>query len=207
MWSIAAERSTPETSNAMDGSSMESLLAYSARLPVLRRVIAMRSDAILASKGARPDDHPTCGRVVHRGPVLSDRDEPERAERLLVRGSRRGRRNRICFVGGDDPGGAGPGCCCSQLLRRPTNWVSKRTISSATERSTSTRPVLRCSLFQARLAIDSGRIDLALNSNSARAARLRPLLTYELPVISVITLLDMARCYLALTTGPPRSTS
>ena len=46
-----------------------------------------------------------------------------------------------------------------------------------------------------RLRSDRPRVGPQL----ARAARLRPLLTYELPVISVITLLDMARCYLALT--------
>ena len=52
--------------------------------------------------------------------------------------------------------------------------------------------------FGARVAIRSGRLDVA-RTQLARAAHLRPLLTYALPVMSVSTLLDMARAYLALT--------
>ena len=49
-----------------------------------------------------------------------------------------------------------------------------------------------------RVAIQSGRIDIA-RDRLGRAVRLRPLLTYTLPVMSVTSLLDMAHSYIALT--------
>jgi hypothetical protein len=51
--------------------------------------------------------------------------------------------------------------------------------------------------WAARITIRSGRIDDAQN-HLARAARLRPLLTYALPVVSTITLIHMARAYVEL---------
>ena len=51
--------------------------------------------------------------------------------------------------------------------------------------------------FGARLAVHADRLDLA-RDRLARAARLRPLLTYALPVVSTMALIEMARVYVAL---------
>jgi LuxR family maltose regulon positive regulatory protein len=51
--------------------------------------------------------------------------------------------------------------------------------------------------WASRAALHSGKIAEA-RSWLGRAARLRPLLSYVLPVMSVQALLEMARCYLAL---------
>ena len=51
--------------------------------------------------------------------------------------------------------------------------------------------------WNARVAVHAGRIDTA-RTLLGRAVRLRPLLTYALPVVSVLALLDEARVYIAL---------
>ena len=51
--------------------------------------------------------------------------------------------------------------------------------------------------FVARCAMHRGDLQRA-REYVARAARLRPLLTYALPVVSAQTLLELARCYLSL---------
>ena len=51
--------------------------------------------------------------------------------------------------------------------------------------------------FVARCAIHRGEVPRA-REYVARAARLRPLLSYALPVVSVQTLLELARCYISL---------
>ena len=49
----------------------------------------------------------------------------------------------------------------------------------------------------ARIALQSGQVGVA-RGRLAKAERLRPLLTYALPVVSVMTLLEMGRVHLAL---------
>ena len=51
--------------------------------------------------------------------------------------------------------------------------------------------------FVARCAMHRGDLQRA-RDYVARAARLRPLLSYALPVVSAQTLLELARCYIAL---------
>ena len=51
--------------------------------------------------------------------------------------------------------------------------------------------------FGARCAVHQGEVELA-RDYVARAARLRPLLTYALPVVSAQTLIELAHCYIAV---------
>jgi hypothetical protein len=59
--------------------------------------------------------------------------------------------------------------------------------------------------FVARCAMHRGDLERA-RKYVAWAARLRPLLSYELPVVSAQALLELARCYIGLgDTGGPRA--
>jgi len=51
--------------------------------------------------------------------------------------------------------------------------------------------------FGARCAVHQGKVELA-RDYIARAARLRPLLTYALPIVSAQTLIELAHCYIAV---------
>ena len=76
--------------------------------------------------------------------------------------------------------------------RRHRRWRSCRTAASTT-----TGRVRLVYAWAARVASHRGDLTSARDL-AARAARLRPLLTYALPVVSVQALLELARAYIAL---------
>ncbi len=196
-WANAAERSDVAM-EAADGSSTESTLAYMRACLCRDGVAAMRADSIVAHQTLAPTSPYRTSMVFTEGLSHLIAGDPEHAETLLIRSA------DGAMAIGAVPLAAMVFAVLGQLAAARDDWTGAteygERASSLIEDGTfdeywSSAPVFA---FGARVAIRSGRLDVA-RIQLARAAHLRPLLTYALPVMSVSTLLDMARAYLALT--------
>ncbi len=196
-WSNAAEHSDVSMV-AADGSSTESTLAYMRAFLCRNGVAAMRSDSIVAFEGLAPTSPYRTSMVFTEGLASLMDGDPERAEDLLIRAA-----NGATAIGAV-PLAAMVFAVLGQLAADRDDWAgaiaygdrASGLIADGTfDDYWSSAPVFA---FGARTAIRTGQLDVA-RTRLARAAHLRPLLTYALPVMSVSTLLDMARAYLALT--------
>jgi len=196
-WSNAAERSDVSM-EAADGSSTESTLAYMRACLCRDGVAAMRADSIVAHQTLAPTSPYRTSMVFTEGLSYLIDGDPEHAETLLIRSA------DGALAIGADPLAAMIFAVLGQLAAARDDWTgaaehgdrASSLIGDGTfDEYWSSAPVFA---FGARVAIRSGRLDVA-RTQLARAAHLRPLLTYALPVMSVSTLLDMARAYLALT--------
>ena len=196
-WSNAAERSAVSADTA-DGSSMASMLAYLRTFLCRDGVLAMRADSILAYDGLAPMSPYRASMVFTEGLSYLLEGDPDRAEPLVSRSA------EAALAVGAVPFAAMGFAVLGHLAAARDDWTGATEFGDRAlglvgdgtfDEYWSSAPVFA---FGARVAIHSGRLDAA-RTLLARAARLRPLLTYALPVMSVITLLDMARGYLALT--------
>jgi LuxR family transcriptional regulator, maltose regulon positive regulatory protein len=196
-WAAAAERASP-TGRLSDGSTMESYLAYLRAILCRDGVEEMRRDAQIAWDGLSPQS-PYRSTMLHtEGLSYLLEGEPGRADPIFAR----------AFDAATDAGALPLAAVvlaerCIVAAGRD-DWPTAVTLS---ERALSmvqggefdaywTSALVYA--WAARAAVHRGDV-AAAREHVIRAARLRPLLTYALPVVSVQALLELARAYLALT--------
>jgi LuxR family transcriptional regulator, maltose regulon positive regulatory protein len=196
-WSAAAERSSP-TGRLPDGSTMESYLAYLRALLCRDGVEAMRRDAAVAWEGLSPLS-PYRATMLHtEGLSYLLEGEPDRADPILAH----------AFDAATDVG-ALP-LAAVVLAERGLVAAGRDDWPAAEALTEQALSILQAGEFDdywtsalvyawaARTAIHRGDV-AAAREHVIRAARLRPLLTWALPFVSVQALLELARAYLALT--------
>ena len=195
-WAAAAER-VSSAGTLPDGSTMESTLAYLRAIVCRDGIDEMRRDAQIAWEGLSPAS-PYRATMLHTEGiaylVLGDHDRADPilahafdvatganslplaalilAERCIV-AAQRDRWDEVATL-------AQRAVALVEAGRFEDYWTSALVYAWA-----------------ARAALHRGDIPKA-RYYVGRAARLRPLLTYALPVVSVQALLELARCYLAL---------
>ncbi|HEU4400002.1 MAG TPA: LuxR C-terminal-related transcriptional regulator [Actinomycetota bacterium] len=195
-WAAAAERAPP-AGRLPDGSTMESHLAYLRALLCRDGVAGMRRDATLAFQGLSPLS-PYRATMLHtEGLSYLLEGEPDRADPILAQAL-----DTATDVG------ALP-LAAVVLAERCILAVGRDDWPAAVALSEQALSILRDGDFEdywtsalvyawaARAAIHRGDA-AAAREHVIRATRLRPLLTYALPVVSVQALLELARAYLAL---------
>ena len=200
-WSEAAERSLVLT-DLPDGSSMESLLAYLRAFLCRDGLAAMRSDAISGYRGSQSDESLPGEHAFHRRVCRICSTAPRRTLTWCSLGPSRPHRQQAPFRWGRWCRPSGQAIAAEAADWPEATELAKHALSlisggSFDEYWTSALVFA----WGARIAIHSGRIDLA-EQHLARVARLRPLLTYALPVVSVQTLIETARAYVALADAP-----
>ena len=195
-WAAAAERVSP-TGTLPDGSTMESTLAYLRAILCRDGVDEMRRDAQIAWEGLSPAS-------------------PYRATMLHTEG--------ISYLVQGDYGGADPILAHAFDFATDANALplaalilaERCIVASQRDRWTEVATLAQRAValveagrfedywtsalvyaWAARAALHQGDIAKA-RYYVGRAARLRPLLTYALPVVSVQALLELVRCYIAL---------
>jgi LuxR family transcriptional regulator, maltose regulon positive regulatory protein len=193
-WAVAAERG-PTSGTLPDGNTMAATLAYMQALLCRRGIAQMRRDARLAMAGLGPAS-PYRATMLHTEALFHLLDgDPDRADPLLAHAyevassaaavpflpvilAERG----LAAVMRDDwqesEAFADEALAFVQDGSLDRYWTSALVYA-----------------FVARCALHRGDLSAA-HEHLVRAARLRPLLTYALPVLSAQTLLEMARCYL-----------
>jgi LuxR family maltose regulon positive regulatory protein len=195
-WAAAAERASPE-GRLSDGSTMESYLAYLRAILCRNGVDEMRRDARTGWDGLSPLS-PYRATMLHTEGVsfLLDGD-PDRADPILVR----------AFDAATEMG-ALP-LAAVVLAERCIVATGRDDWPQAEALADRALEIIRGGEFDAywtsalvyawaaRAAVHRGDLDAA-REHVTRAARLRPLLTYALPVVSVQALLELARAYIAL---------
>ena len=195
-WAAAAERASP-TGILPDGSTMEGTLAYLRAILCRDGVGVMRRDARIAWDGLSPASPYRATMLYTEGISSLLEGDPARADPIFVRA-----------FGDATRAGALPLAALILAERcivaaEHDNWPEVMTLArqavtivedgrfddywtSALVYAWATRAALhRGDTSEARLCL-------------GRAARLRPLLTYALPVVSLQALLELARCYLTL---------
>ena len=196
-WAAAAERSPP-TGRLPDGSTMESYLAYLRALLCRDGVEAMRRDTAVAWDGLSPLS-PYRATMLHtEGLSYLLEGEPDQADPILAH----------AFDAATDVG-ASP-LAAVLLAERCLVAAGRDDWPAAEALSEQALSILEGGEFDdywtsalvyawaARTAIHRGDV-AAARGHVIRAAGLRPLLTYALPVVSVQALLELAHAYIALT--------
>jgi LuxR family maltose regulon positive regulatory protein len=195
-WAVAAERASPE-GRLPDGSTMVSYLAYLRANLCREGVAAMRRDARLAGDGLSPLS-PYRATMLHTEALslLLDGD-PAQADAVFAR----------AFDAATEAGA--PPLAAVVLAERCIIAAGRDDWAEATTLADRALEIIRGGQFDsywtsalvyawaARAALHRGDLDAA-REHLARAAGLRPLLTYALPVVSVQALLELARAYIAL---------
>jgi LuxR family transcriptional regulator, maltose regulon positive regulatory protein len=195
-WAAAAERA-PSTGRLSDGSTMEGYLAYLRAILCREGVQEMRRDAQLAWDGLSPLSPYRVAMLHTEGLSYLLEGDLDRADPIFARAFDAAMEARAlpfapvllaerCIVaaGRDDwPSAVTLAEQAASMVRGgefDDYWTSALVYAWA-----------------ARAAIHRGDT-AAARERVTRAARLRPLLTYALPVVSVQALLELARAYIAL---------
>jgi LuxR family maltose regulon positive regulatory protein len=195
-WVTAVERQ-PAVGTLDDGSSLESSFAYLRASLGRDGVDGIRRDARIASDGLSPGS-PYRPTMLHAEGICHLLEgNPAAADPVLAHAAEAALRS-----------GAAP-FAAMILAGRATIAADRDTWSEAGELSDRAYDLVRASAVEdywtsalvfavaSRIAGHRGDIPLA-RENVARAARLRPLLTYALPVVSVLALIELAQAYIAL---------
>ena len=195
-WAAAAERATP-AGILPDGSTMQGTLAYLRAILCRDGVAAMRGDAQIAWDGLSPASPYRATMLYTEGISYLLEGDPARADPILTRAFSDATRAGAlplaalilaerCAVAAERDGWPE----VIELAQRAVTIVENGHLddywTSALVYAWATRAALH------RGDISKARFYLG------RAARLRPLLTYALPVVSVQALLELARCYMTL---------
>jgi LuxR family transcriptional regulator, maltose regulon positive regulatory protein len=196
-WAAAAERASP-TGRLSDGSTMESYLAYLRAILCRDGVQEMRRDARTAWDGLSPLS-PYRSTMLHtEGLSYLLEGDPDRADPVFVR----------AFDAATDAGSLP--LAAVVLAERCIVAAGRDDWPAAVALAEQALSIMRGGEFDAywtsalvhalaaQTAIHRGDL-AAAREHVVRAARLRPLLTYALPVVSVQALLELARAYLGLT--------
>jgi LuxR family transcriptional regulator, maltose regulon positive regulatory protein len=195
-WAASAERASP-TGILPDGSTMESTLAYLRAILCRDGVAQMRRDAQTAFEGLSPASPYRATMLYTEGVSYLLEDCPERAGPLLA---------RACDIASS--AGAGPlaalilseqcGVAAEQDSWTEVTALAERAVTIVTDgRLDDYWTSALVYAWAARAALHEGNIARA-RFYLGRTSRLRPLLSYVLPVVSVQTLLVMAQSYLTL---------
>ena len=195
-WAAAAERATP-VGILPDGSTMQGTLAYLRAILCRDGVAVMRRDAQIAWDELSPASPYRATMLYTEGISYLLEGNPARADPILTRAFGDATRAGAlplaalilaerCAVAAERDGWPE----IIELAQRAVTIVEDGRLddywTSALVYAWATRAALH------RGDISKARFYLG------RAARLRPLLTYALPVVSVQALLELARCYLTL---------
>jgi LuxR family transcriptional regulator, maltose regulon positive regulatory protein len=195
-WAAAAERAVP-AGILPDGSTMEATLAYMRANLCRDGTGEMRRDALVAWEGLSPASPYRMSMLYTEGISYVLEGDPARAEPILARTLDLATNFGILpFVGmvlAQQCGVAAERNDWSQvtaLAHRAANIVDDAHLGDYWTSALVYAWASRAALHQGN--IPKGRLYLG------RASRLRPLLTYALPVMSVQALLEMAQSYIAL---------
>ena len=194
-WVAAAERGSP-TGILPDGSTMQGMLAYLRACLCRDGIPEMRRDARMAWDGLSPA-HPFRATALYtEGLSYLLEDDPGHADPILAR----------ALDAADDVAPPLAALILAQqcdLAAQRNSWPE---VTSLAQRAVT---IVQAGHFDdywssaivyawaARAALHQGNISLG-RFYLGRAARLRPLLTYMLPVVSVQALLEMAHSYITL---------
>jgi LuxR family maltose regulon positive regulatory protein len=195
-WAAAAERASP-TGILPDGSTMEGTLAYLRAILCRDGIDAMRRDAQIAWDGLSPASPYRATMLYTVGNSYLVEGDPARAEPIFARAFDISTRARAlpfaALILAEQ---------CSVAAHR-NDWPR---VTALAQRAVT---IVAAGHFDdywtsalvyawaTRAALRQGNISRA-RFYLGRAARLRPLLTYALPVASVQALLEMARSYITL---------
>lgn len=196
-WAEAAEHAPPRTGVLPDGNTMESTLAY-LRANLFRFTPeTARADAHRALEGLGPDSPYRATMVFTEGLALLLDAQLDEADQRLAHAY------EIACAAHAVPFSAlilAERCiiCAARHDWSEVTTLSRRALGIVMDgRFDEYWTSALVFAWAARAAIHSADV-AAGRGYLARAVRLRPLLTYALPVVSVQTLLEMAHCYIAL---------
>jgi LuxR family transcriptional regulator, maltose regulon positive regulatory protein len=195
-WAHAAERA-PDTGALPDGSTMSATLAYLRAILCRNGVDEMRRDARLAWDGLSPTS-PYRATMLHtEGIAYLLQGDADRADAAFAHTFDLATSSNAqplvamvlaerCIVAGDRGDWADVMAFSGEAIHIVEDGGFEDYWTSALVYA-----------WAARAAVHQGEVSKA-KRYLTYAARLRPLLTYALPVVSVQTLLELARCYIAL---------
>jgi LuxR family maltose regulon positive regulatory protein len=199
-WAAVAERA-PVEATLPDGSTMASWQAQLRAFLCRKGLAQMREDARIAGEGLAPASPWRASALVIEGASWLLDGEPERADPILA---------QAVEVGRDT--GAAPAAAVA-LAERAVVAIGRVDWDDAEALAGEARTILQdghlddygpgviVHALVARTAAHVGDISRARES-LGHAARLRPQLTYAVPFLSVQTLLELGRAYLALADAP-----
>jgi LuxR family transcriptional regulator, maltose regulon positive regulatory protein len=195
-WAAAAERAST-TGILPDGNTMEGTLAYLRALLCRNGIAAMRRDAQIAWDGLSPASPYRATMLYTEGISYLLEDDLDRADPILARA-----------VGEATRAGALPLTAVILAERcivaeQRGDWLEATTLAQRAVTIVEdgqfddywTSALVYA--WASRAALHRGNLTEA-RSHLGRVARLRPLLSYALPVVSVQALLELGRCYMAL---------
>jgi LuxR family maltose regulon positive regulatory protein len=199
-WAAVAERASVEAT-LPDGSTMASWQAQLRAFLCRKGLAQMREDAQIAGEGLVPGSPWRASALAMEGASWLLDGEPERADPILA---------QAVEVGRDT--GAAPAAAVA-LAERAVVAIGRGDWDDAEALAGEARAILRdghlddygpgviVHALVARTAAHVGDVSRARES-LGHAARLRPQLTYAVPFLSVQTLLELGRAYLALADAP-----
>ncbi len=195
-WAAVARRAYPD-GTFPDGSTMGGLLAYLRAILADNGVEAMRRDARIGLEQLSPDS-PYRATMIHTEGVSYLLDaEPDRADPILATAF------EAAFDADSQP------LAALVLAERSIVAIGRHDWAQVDALTGRAESIVADGHFEnywtsalvyavaARAALHRGEVERA-RTQLARAARLRPLLIYPLPVVSVQALLEMARAYMTL---------
>ena len=195
-WVAAAERASP-TGILPDGSTMEGTLAYMRACLCRDGIGEMRRDAQIARDGLSPASPYRATMLYTQGISYLLEGDPDRADPLLARAF-------------EDSTSAGALPLAAMILAEQCDVAARRDdwseVTALAERAVTIVETGRFGDYWTSALVYAWATRAALHQRNTsrarfylgRASRLRPLLSYVLPVVSVQTLLEMARAYITL---------
>jgi LuxR family maltose regulon positive regulatory protein len=195
-WAAVAERAYAEAGTPADGSATAGLLPYLRAMLAATGVEAIRQNARIGLEQLSPDSPYRATMIYTEGlSYLLDAD-PDRADPILARAF------EAAVDAGSQPLAALVLAERSIVAIRRHDWaqveaLTGRAVSIVDGRFESYWTSALVYAVAARAALQRGEVEQA-RQHLARAAVLRPLLIYPLPVVSVQALLEMASAYMTL---------
>jgi LuxR family maltose regulon positive regulatory protein len=195
-WMAAAERASP-AGILPDGSTMEGTLAYLRAVLCRAGVAEMRRDARIARDGLSPASPYQATMLYAEGLSHLLEDDPAQADPILARAL-------------DVSAHAGAPPLTALVLVQQCNLAAQRKswseVTALAERAVAIVQAGNLDDYWTSALVYAWAARAALHQGDSsqgrfylgRASRLRPLLTYMLPVVSVQALLEMAHSYVAL---------
>ena len=195
-WMAAAERASP-AGILPDGSTMEGTLAYLRACLCRDGVAGVRRDARIGLEGLSPASPYRATMLCYEGVSHLLEDDPAHAEPILARAL-----DLAAHVGAPPLTAIILAQMCALAAQR-NSWSE---VTSLTQRAVAIVEAGRFDDYFTSAIVYAWAARAALHEGNSsqgrlylgRASRLRPLLTYMLPVVSVQALLEMAHSYITL---------
>ena len=160
-------------------------------------VVEMRRDAQIALARARPGQSVPSDHAPRRGRVVPARGRPGQADAIFARAVGRGDGAGSCRSSPSSSPNAASSRS-SRMTGRAETFADEAMTHMKDRSSSTTTGRVPSSTRGGAVGVARGDDRAQGRQLVARAARLRPLLNYALPVVSVQALLEMARAYIAL---------